>query len=131
MAHVPFPVKRRNLFALLTVFYAALIFFFSSRSVPPTLVRWPDTLLHFGEYALLGFLLSGWLTDGFRRPFTPVLWVVVTILGGLYGAGDEFHQSFVPLRDASLKDVAVDFLGSACFPSLLLFSPFRRSRGSL
>jgi VanZ family protein len=32
----------------------------------------------------------------------------------LYAIGDEFHQSFVPSRTASLGDVTIDVLGGIC-----------------
>jgi len=35
------------------------------------------------------------------------------VIAALYAIGDEFHQSFVPDRVASLADWAVDILGVA------------------
>ena len=35
------------------------------------------------------------------------------IIGTLYGVSDEFHQSFVPGRTASIWDLAADSIGVA------------------
>jgi VanZ family protein len=39
--------------------------------------------------------------------------VLAIMLAGLYGASDEFHQSFVPGRGATVVDVGIDTLGAA------------------
>jgi VanZ family protein len=38
------------------------------------------------------------------------IWITI-ILGTLYGLGDEWHQAFVPGREASLWDALFDSLG--------------------
>jgi VanZ family protein len=35
------------------------------------------------------------------------------LLATAYGVSDEYHQSFVPGRDASVRDVGSDFAGAA------------------
>lgn len=44
---------------------------------------------------------------------------IVILLCSLYAFSDEFHQSFVPGRDADIYDVIADILGALA--SLLLF----------
>ena len=68
---------------------------------------------HLTEYAILVTLLWRALSSGIRgrrwewRPAWQALLVVV-----LYAASDEFHQKFVPTREASVLDVAIDTLGA-------------------
>ena len=64
---------------------------------------------HLVEYGLL-FLL--WRRALSVAPFA----AVVTLLSGV---GDEIHQSFVPGRDASGLDLAVDAAGIAAAAALL------------
>ena len=66
-------------------------------------------LAHFGEYALLGFNMSGFLST-FDKPkyFTPA---AAAASGFLYACSDEFHQYFVPARSARFTDVLIDFSG--------------------
>jgi VanZ family protein len=53
---------------------------------------------------------TGWRLD----------WALVTLLIAVAYAGiDEWHQSFVPLRQASPRDVAVDALGALLAQSLV------------
>lgn len=93
--------------------YMAAIFHFSSESHPlPELTEqvW-DKLLHTAEYAGLAFLFNralrgegaGWLTAA-----------AMAVLGAsLYGASDEWHQAFVPLRSSDVHDWIGDTVGGA------------------
>jgi VanZ family protein len=91
--------------------YMGLIFHFSSESQPlPALTSlvW-DKALHLTEYAGLGLLLCRALRGegvGWLGAATAAL-----LLASAYGAGDEWHQSFVPLRDADVRDWVADTLG--------------------
>ncbi len=71
-----------------------------------------DKAAHVGEYAVLGFLLARALRA--TRPGLGGGAIVAgaVLLGALYGATDEFHQTFVPERSASLGDLAADAAGS-------------------
>lgn len=86
-----------------------------------------DKLAHFCIYAALGALLAwgGWNT--WRRP--PHL--LLLLLGSLYGASDEWHQSFVPGRDSSPWDWGADNVGVVVGYLLffLLLARIVRSRG--
>ena len=70
---------------------------------------------HVTEYAILSWLLVRALT----MPATPAArWsrkaAFIAWLGAsLYSATDEFHQSFVPNRDARWSDVMIDSTGAA------------------
>lgn len=96
--------------------YAGLIFFLSSLSRFPEEV--PsffgfDKIAHFVEYYIFGWLLYRW--------FSSPDWVwgrrgvlLMTLLVGIgYAVGDEWHQSFVPGRDASFFDALFDAAGIA------------------
>ena len=118
-------------------FWMAVIFFMStdagsaahtSRILEP-LLHWfrPDILQstieevhfyvrkggHLSEYALLGILLlralrATILVDAplFKSGLAALL------LAAAYAASDEFHQSFVPSRGASVRDVLIDTCGA-------------------
>jgi VanZ family protein len=93
--------------------YAGLIFLLSSVSKFPDVV--PsffgfDKLAHFIEYYFFGCLICRWLLN--ERPvFASRHAVFLTILlGAFYGISDEWHQSFVPGRDASFWDALFDAL---------------------
>lgn len=66
---------------------------------------------HVTEYFILGILLF----RAFRRDSKELLgwrWAFYSVLVVmLYAASDEFHQSFVSTRTASLFDVGIDTLG--------------------
>jgi VanZ family protein len=96
--------------------WMAFIFYLSAQSRP--LAKPPSTALsyvaHFGEYAVLAFLLF-WaqLSRGSWKGRWRLSLVLSFVLAVLYGASDEFHQSFVPGRDASWLDLATDAAGAA------------------
>lgn len=90
---------------------AAAIFHFSSESRPlpgSMLLRIPK-LLHCLGYATLGFLLARALrlTGIGGSPLLPA-WAAAA----LYGASDESHQAFTPLRHASGFDLCYDAAGA-------------------
>jgi VanZ family protein len=68
-------------------------------------------LAHFAEYAVLGFLAA----RAFRTSPGPKLrrrWFLVSVtLIVTYALIDEYHQSFVPSRTASLLDSLIDIAG--------------------
>jgi VanZ family protein len=68
-------------------------------------------LAHLTEYFILGILLFRAFRSG-SKEMRIGRWVFYSILFVmLYAAGDEFHQSFVSTRTASLLDVGLDTLG--------------------
>lgn len=101
----------------------------------PGFTRWfPhfDKVTHFFIYGLLATLTLRAL--GSRR-WAP--WLAITAVS-LFGASDEWHQSFVPGRSCEVADWVADTLGAALAVSLyrrwefyrrlLEFSLLRRSR---
>jgi VanZ family protein len=91
----------------LPVAWAALIFALSSVPDLGTGLGGWDLVLrklaHAAEYAVLGALLQRAL----NRP------ALAFALGTLYALSDEIHQSFVPGRQGSPLDVALDAAGVA------------------
>ncbi len=97
--------------------YMALIFYLSSLSHPDeNLPKFlfdtlGDKLLHVIEYAVLGWLCY----RAFRRaggPFAVDYAVLFAVAAAsLYGATDEVHQAFVPLRTATWSDWVADTVG--------------------
>ena len=88
---------------------------------------------HFTEYAVLAALL--WnalrLSTAAEPCSTPsrggrIWYGGAFCLATLYAAGDEFHQSFIPTRTASVRDVMIDSVG-AC-GGLLVVAACRRIR---
>ena len=96
----------------------ALIFAISSLEQPPLPMpefEWLtiDKLYHFIEYAILG----GLLTRAFVKANPSIVpskltWHAAAVLSILYGASDEWHQTFVPGRFATFADWVADVLGS-------------------
>ncbi|MCX6031937.1 MAG: VanZ family protein [Chloroflexi bacterium] len=89
--------------------WMGLIFYLSSRADYPNLTPpgWPETqdvVAHLVIYATLALLWERALRGtGVRRP---ALWAFAIAV--LYGLSDEFHQSFVPGRTATVFDAATD-----------------------
>ncbi len=115
--------------------YAGVIYYLSSRSsFPFSLDVFPgmDKVLHAGEYAGLALLLAVALL---QSGLSPSRAAAIAVLGATaYGATDEWHQSFVPGRDASVFDLAADAVGAGVGVALLVLALRRfreraRSRG--
>ena len=96
------------------VFYAGLIFYLSSRPVPDIVpaFRFSDKILHIMEYGVFGVLTAYALrTSPKRLSSLKMEFVLGVAIVMMYGLSDEFHQSFVPMRDASIYDVFADIIG--------------------
>ncbi len=96
------------------VAYSAFIYFISSRETVPRTGDFPhaDKVLHFGAYGLWALLGTVPVVRLWPRIGGVRLALIVGIAGALYGLGDEWHQSFVPGRDASVGDLAADAAGA-------------------
>lgn len=73
----------------------------------------PDWSTHGVAYLVLGVLVCRALSDGFRLAVGWRVALVAVAISTLYGVSDEWHQSFVPGRQASFSDVLKDLGGSA------------------
>lgn len=74
---------------------------------PPIFFPEEDKVAHVALYAIFGVTLA-WAARG-RRTGSGA-WVPPGI-GLLFAVSDEWHQTFVPMRDASMGDLAADTLG--------------------
>jgi len=79
-----------------------------------------DKALHAGAFFVLAFLFfRGILWSGYP-PTRTAAWIAMG-LAALYGATDEWHQSYVPSRTSDIDDWIADVFGAlivvmACFP---------------
>lgn len=99
----------RGLARLATLAYAGVIALQSSFALPAVAARPPlhlDKLIHGVEFAVLGWLACKALAG--RRG----AWLLAALAAALFGLTDEWHQSFVPGRDASVGDAIADAVGS-------------------
>jgi len=88
--------------------YLALTFYLSSRPWVPGASLLPDSILHLAEFSVLTALLVRALSGALAVPHRAgVLWAAF-LFCAVYAVMDELHQSFVPGRDASVRDAAVD-----------------------
>ncbi len=67
---------------------------------------------HFGEYAILGVLISGLLLTFPQFQTKNILFFAAAVsIGLIYAASDEIHQGFVSGRSPGFFDVCVDTAG--------------------
>jgi VanZ family protein len=98
-------------FAVLSAAYIFAIFFFADSSVVSRINEFnPYSLLHIPLYGLLTILL---LLTFIAKPGTNLTpryraaaWIAAAV-----GVIDEYHQAYIPSRDASVTDVFLDILG--------------------
>ena len=76
-------------------------------------------LAHFSEYAILGVLAA----RAFRA--SPRWFLISAVLVVVYALLDEYHQSFVPSRTASVFDSFIDMAGGM---SALIFISRKRTK---
>jgi len=109
----------------LLIAYSGLIFYLSHQSslAAPMLFAHQDKLFHAGAYAVLAVLSLNYvkcLTRSFKLALC-----VAFIFSALYGISDEWHQSFIIGRDASVLDWLADCVGAlialACYRQKNIF----------
>ena len=128
-------MQRKYVYVAVTIAYAGFIFYLSSLSSPPNpfspglfmklhrmlmdlgieflaypfyfAYRYPDKFAHMLLYMGFGFALN----PAVRNTLGKNPEIVSLALGTMYGASDEFHQSFVPYRSPSMGDLLADFIG--------------------
>ncbi|HEY6229795.1 MAG TPA: VanZ family protein [Pyrinomonadaceae bacterium] len=81
---------------------------------------------HFTEYAVLAFLARRAFISSARLWLRRHWFEFALLLLVIYALLDEYHQSFVPSRTASIYDSAIDVAGGLTV--LLLFKLYERSR---
>lgn len=118
---------RRSFLTLWGPFLAALavVFWLSSLSYIPMTKHVSDKLLHAVGYTGLSVLALRAFHGGFNRlRVAPTMFSAVAIT--LWGVSDEFHQTFVPGRDASGWDLLADVFGFAI--AVVVVAIWTRSR---
>ncbi len=107
-----------------SVLWAVVIYLFSAQEVLPSFnISLYDFLLkksgHMFVYAVLYVLLY----QGFKKIKVDhtKTWLYAFLLCLIYAVSDELHQSFVPGRYATLRDIGYDLLGA----SLVLLKKFK------
>lgn len=83
-------------------------------------------IAHFMEYAVLAGLLWRGLRGSFSAASKMALAFSAFLVAATFAASDEYHQSFVPSRTASARDVMIDCVGA--FVTVLLCLMFARAR---
>jgi VanZ family protein len=67
---------------------------------------------HLSEYAILAALLWRGLRGTFNAASKAMVALGTFLFAAAFAASDEFHQSFVPTRTASVYDVMIDCIGA-------------------
>lgn len=108
------------------VLYCGFIFYLSHQPALPVVAVFmhQDKVFHATAYAVLAFLTLNSFKHGFstRRPAL----LVSFIFCALYGASDEWHQSFIDGRHADSLDWLADCIGAVIM--LLSLGMLKRSR---
>ncbi len=97
---------------LAVLFWCGVIFFFSSQSVlPGPADQWADFFLkkaaHMTVYGILFLLVVR-----AQKQCTPKHTIAAFLFVFLYAVSDEIHQSFVPGRTPSIRDIGFDLAGA-------------------
>jgi hypothetical protein len=114
--------------------YLIIIFLFSDHpTVTVTTIDWGDFLfkktIHFFEFGILFLLFYRAFNKTVDWPSNKIaIWAI--ILTVLYAISDEYHQSFIPGRTATVRDVMIDSAG-AFFAWISLWKLLPKAPGKL
>ena len=98
------------------ILWAGVIFFFSSQAINrPAPFSWTDFIFkktaHVTEYAIFFFLIFRAMSKN-RQEVSKKVFVWSLAIAVLFAFSDEWHQTFVPGREGTLRDVGFDSIGS-------------------
>ncbi len=112
--------KKRSASILMVILTTIEIFFFSTLSSAPSAGGsvWPARIYHFVIFFLFSFFLLVSIKRKNKLKVSHIILVLVVSI--IHAVLDEIHQTFVPFRDASFRDVLNDTLGS--FLALAVYS---------
>lgn len=114
--------------------YMAVIFYFSSLAHPPRPLGVAYAPAHALGYLGLAVLVVRALASGLPARVGWATAAVAMAICVAYGVTDEFHQMFVPGRDASAEDLLTDAIGAAIGTALCwgwgIIAPASARRGS-
>ncbi len=127
----------RYIWVLCLLMYCTLIYFLSDQSrLPlPDLLNFQmsDKLIHALAYAVMAFLFwqagKAWMIHRGKIQWS-ALAVLCVLFCACYGLSDEWHQSFVEGRDASVWDWVADTMGAMLLTIMLKKWEFALSRAS-
>lgn len=125
-------MNRRMVSAVLALGWMALIFYLSG--IPnPELPQGPggtDKLIHMLVFGLLATLYLGAMQPANGGRFSIGQLATAALLATLYGAVDEWHQSFVPTRSADPWDLAADAIGALLAVTIVAIVSARKPHGT-
>jgi len=105
--------KKYAVYLPLIIYWLALLTATSIPSSSMPRISYSDKTMHFLAYGGLGFLLTlAFLVQGKFPELRGYAVLAAITVAALYGALDEFHQSFIPGRNAEMLDWIADFIGS-------------------
>jgi VanZ family protein len=81
---------------------------------------------HFTEYAIFGLLAARAFRTSSHGLLRDQWFVMALLVVVIYSLSDEFHQSFVPSRTASIYDSLIDSVGGSAALAILAIKRSRR-----
>lgn len=114
-------INNRLIYWSLVIFYLGIIFYLSSLSFPGNIkyITNHDKIIHMTEYGILSLLLYIAIKNSFSFPNFFNISILAVMICIFYGITDEFHQSFVPYRQADLFDVMADSAGAISMQAII------------
>jgi VanZ family protein len=87
-------------------------------------------IAHIAEYFIFTLFLWWALKNSFNIKTTGLL-IYPAFLSFLYAVSDEWHQTFVPTRSGSIKDVLIDAIGIIIFCVVIkIFAGMQKKKAS-
>lgn len=87
-------------------------------------------IAHIAEYFIFTLFLWWALKNSFKINAASLL-IYSAFLSFLYAASDELHQTFVPTRSGSIKDVLIDSIGIIIFCVVInIFARMQKNKAS-